>query len=172
MPEPARVRIEKAVRQRLRDGTYAPGMRLPSEIAFAREFGVSAARIREALLPLKEDGTLYTLGSRGTYVADPGNPRPGEPGSRRNRLDQSLRQRLDDHTYRPLTWLPSLRALAEEFGTSRTTVHTACVALEGEKLLRIVNGVGTFVIHPQKPSARPRAELMPRRSVRGPQQTT
>ncbi|MBV1940872.1 GntR family transcriptional regulator [Streptomyces sp. BV286] len=161
-------RIRDVVRERLARGQYRPGMLLPREIDFAREFGVSAQLVRDALRPLKADGTLYAVVSQGTYVADPKAPGPAGQGSRRARLEQTVRQRLNDGTYPPLTWLPLWSELAAEFGTSRTTVHSALAPLKDDGLLATVNG-GTYVLDPEKPAALPAKR--PRRSATGTQQT-
>ncbi|TDD13440.1 GntR family transcriptional regulator, partial [Actinomadura sp. KC06] len=48
----AYVQITNALRQRVTDGTYAPGTRLPGEAALCAEFGVARNTVRRALSTL------------------------------------------------------------------------------------------------------------------------
>ena len=68
-PEPLHAQIAARVRQQVRDGGYATGQRLPSEVAFARELGVSRGTIRQALTTLIVEGLLETIPGRGTFVS-------------------------------------------------------------------------------------------------------
>jgi len=61
-----------------------------------------------------------------------------------DRMHAAIRDRICMLDYAPGTRL-SEEALAAEFGTSRTPLRRALVRLEGEGLLRSVQGVGTFV---------------------------
>ncbi|MFD9190386.1 GntR family transcriptional regulator [Streptomyces phaeochromogenes] len=155
VPPSATERVRIAVRERLERGTYRPGTRIPRECDLAREFGVSNTVVQKALKPLKDDGTLYTVLSRGTYAADPESP---FQGSRRACVERLVRQRLEDGTYKPLMWLPTLVALASEFETVPSTVHFAFGSLKAEKLLGTAQG-GTYVIDPENPAALPAIKL-------------
>ena len=54
----------------IRSGVYAPGARLPRELDFARELGVSFLTLRAALARLEEDGLIVRIPSKGTFVSD------------------------------------------------------------------------------------------------------
>ena len=54
----------------IRSGVYAPGSRLPKELDFARELGVSFLTLRAALARLEEDGLIVRIPSKGTFVSD------------------------------------------------------------------------------------------------------
>jgi GntR family transcriptional regulator, arabinose operon transcriptional repressor len=68
--EPLHARVAARVRRDVREGHYAPGERLPSEIDLARQFGVSRGTVRQALMSLLVEGLLQTVPGRGTFVAD------------------------------------------------------------------------------------------------------
>ncbi len=56
--------------ERITQGKYPPGSRLPSEEELAREFGVSRVTLREALRVLAEDGVINRLHGNGTFIRD------------------------------------------------------------------------------------------------------
>ena len=50
--------VEELLRGRIRDGTYAPGSRMPSESELSDEFGVSRATVRTVLAKLAVNGLI------------------------------------------------------------------------------------------------------------------
>lgn len=60
--------VEELLRGRIREGTYAPGMRMPSESELSKEFGVSRATIRTVLARLAVNGLILRKQGDGTYV--------------------------------------------------------------------------------------------------------
>ncbi|RLK22684.1 regulatory GntR family protein [Micromonospora sp. M71_S20] len=63
-------RIYAAIRAAIESGEYAPGARLPSEAAFAREFGVTHVTVRQALAELRRDGLVEPRQGVGTFVRE------------------------------------------------------------------------------------------------------
>jgi DNA-binding FadR family transcriptional regulator len=64
-------RIERALRARIAEGTWAVGSRLPPERDLAREFGAARNTVRKALAVLAEAGLTTAAIGRGTFVASP-----------------------------------------------------------------------------------------------------
>ena len=68
----------------IRQGTFAPGQRLPSQLEMAHSFGVSRTVIREAVKLLEGQGLVHTRERSGLYVAtslphaNPGTPHTDE----------------------------------------------------------------------------------------------
>jgi GntR family transcriptional regulator len=60
--------VEDILRGRIREGTYAPGSRIPSETELSEEFGVSRATIRTVLAKLAVNGLILRKQGDGTYV--------------------------------------------------------------------------------------------------------
>ena len=69
-PVPLYHQVHTVLRQRVVDGTYAPGERLAPEDELAAEFGVSRATIRQAVGELVKDRLVSRQQGRGTFVAE------------------------------------------------------------------------------------------------------
>lgn len=65
---PAYAQLAGILRQRISDGTYPPGKRLPSESALAKSYGLSAMTARQAVGVLAEQGLVNRVQGRGTFV--------------------------------------------------------------------------------------------------------
>lgn len=69
----------QVLRQRLRDdiaaGHYRDGVRLPTESELAVAHGVSRQTVRRAFHDLVAEGAVYRVPGRGTYAAEPNDPR-------------------------------------------------------------------------------------------------
>ena len=63
--------ILKIIENRIADGTYKSGDKIPPEIELMEEFNVSRITIRAALKDLIDDEVLFRVQGKGTYVAQP-----------------------------------------------------------------------------------------------------
>jgi GntR family transcriptional regulator len=75
-PEPLGFRplygqVREVLVSRLIDGSWPPGMLLPSEMQLAAELGVSQGTVRKALDAMAADNLLIRQQGRGTFVAEP-----------------------------------------------------------------------------------------------------
>jgi GntR family transcriptional regulator len=61
--------VTNIVRQRIRDGSYAPGTRIPALSELAAEFGVSTITVRHAVRDLTYEGLLVGRQGLGVFVA-------------------------------------------------------------------------------------------------------
>jgi GntR family transcriptional regulator len=68
--EPLHRQIRRAIAAQVQAGALRPGDRLPTEHEYAREFGVSLAPVRQALLDLVAAGQLVRIKGKGTFVRD------------------------------------------------------------------------------------------------------
>lgn len=60
--------VDEILLERVRDGTYLPGSRMPSESELSDELGVSRATVRTALAKLAANGLILRKQGDGTYV--------------------------------------------------------------------------------------------------------
>ena len=60
--------VDEILLERIRDGSYLPGSRMPSESELSEELGVSRATVRTALAKLAANGLILRKQGDGTYV--------------------------------------------------------------------------------------------------------
>lgn len=65
---PLGVQVYSAIREQIRAGEYAQGVRLPSETALADAHGVSRVTLREALRLLQREHLIESVHGRGHFV--------------------------------------------------------------------------------------------------------
>lgn len=70
-PEPLYVQVEVALRERILQGDWPHGAKIPSEEQLCRDYGVSRITMRQAIRTLVEDGFLERTRGRGTFVREP-----------------------------------------------------------------------------------------------------
>lgn len=68
-PTPIYRQIANILREKILSGEYRPRQVLPSEQQLMQEHGVARATDRHAIEALREEGLVYTLPQRGTYVS-------------------------------------------------------------------------------------------------------
>lgn len=66
--------VVDALGRRIRDGSLAPGGKLPTEAAIMEEFGVSRTVVREAISRLQAAGLVETRHGVGTFAVGLGDP--------------------------------------------------------------------------------------------------
>lgn len=71
-PEPLRDQLDRAVREAIRSGRLAPGERLPSSRALARDLGISRGLVTECHTQLQAEGYIVTRPGSATRVASTG----------------------------------------------------------------------------------------------------
>ena len=63
--------VADEIKERIKNGAYPPGSRLPGERELAEQFGVSRVTIREAEIALQALGYISIKTGSGVYVLDP-----------------------------------------------------------------------------------------------------
>jgi GntR family transcriptional repressor for pyruvate dehydrogenase complex len=69
-------RVAGALLEKIDQGAFAPGTRLPSESVLAEEFGVSRTVLREAISRLKHEGVVEGRQGSGVFVTGQAKVRP------------------------------------------------------------------------------------------------
>jgi len=67
---PKHRRIHEEVRQKILDGTYPPGMRLPPDSEFHKQWKVNKTTVIRALNDLEREGFIVRRQGSGSYVTD------------------------------------------------------------------------------------------------------
>jgi DNA-binding GntR family transcriptional regulator len=68
-PVPPYRQIAAIIRRRIDSGRYRPDTRIPTESELVEEFEVARTTTRRAVAVLREEGLIYTVPNRGSYVA-------------------------------------------------------------------------------------------------------
>lgn len=173
-PRPPYVQAADVLRAAIRDGELRPGERLPSARELQRRFGIASSTVQNALRLLKEEGLIYSVLGRGSYVraqdaeteheeeaavgeSDPayvglGDLQRGwqaapadDPRPPYVQTADALREQIQDGQLAPGTKLPSARDLQAQFGIANSTAQNALRVLKEEGLIYSVQGRGVFV---------------------------
>ncbi|MES2935702.1 MAG: GntR family transcriptional regulator [Pseudomonadota bacterium] len=70
-PVPLYTQLKESLRERILDGTYSPHAKLPAESEMGALFGVSRITVRQALGDLQNEGMIFKIPGKGTFVAKP-----------------------------------------------------------------------------------------------------
>lgn len=71
-------KIAEWLEEKIADGTYAPGQKLPSEQDLREQFSVSRQTVRRALEVLEAQGLVYGRQGSGNFVTDPAEAQEGK----------------------------------------------------------------------------------------------
>lgn len=69
-PRPPYQQAADAIRHEIQTGRLKPGEQLPSHRELQERFGVANMTARSALRVLRDEGLIYTVQGRGSFVAD------------------------------------------------------------------------------------------------------
>lgn len=83
--------VAAALRERIADGSWTAGERIPGNRDLAAAYGVSMGSVREAISTLISEGLIETRAGSGTYVAATASAsnHAGWPGDRRELLERA-----------------------------------------------------------------------------------
>jgi GntR family transcriptional regulator len=68
-PVPPHKQIAAWLRTRIESGEFSPNQRVPAETAIVQEWGVARTTARRAVAVLRDEGLVYTIQARGTFVS-------------------------------------------------------------------------------------------------------
>lgn len=70
--------IAAIIAARIESGELAPRRPVPSEASIVQEYGVARETARRAIRYLREQGLIYTVPQRGSYVSPPDSGTPAD----------------------------------------------------------------------------------------------
>jgi GntR family transcriptional regulator len=120
--------VEEILRERIRDVTYSPGSRIPSESELSEEFGVSRATVRTVLAKLSVNGLILRRQGDGTYV----NSRVGEASAHLGNLWDFV------HLIESNGFAPSIKPLSVGLRMASEKEAVSLSIESGEELLSMV----------------------------------
>ena len=68
-PKPLHVQLEEIIREKIKSGDWTENSRIPSENELSREYGLSRMTVRSVILRLAQEGLLYRVPGKGTFVS-------------------------------------------------------------------------------------------------------
>ena len=80
-PMPPYRQIAAILKRRILSGQYPPNTRIPTESELVETYEVARSTVRRAIAALRDEGLVYTVQARGTYVAEQGNRAKQATGS-------------------------------------------------------------------------------------------
>ncbi|MFE2284237.1 GntR family transcriptional regulator [Streptomyces sp. NPDC059443] len=166
---PPYLQAAEVLRAAIVSGELKPGEQLPSARRLQERFGVASSTVQNALRVLRQEGLVFSVLGRGSYVclpleeagadgqgvegrADENSVGPGWRSARAEdnrppfvRTADTLREEIKEGIFPPGSQLPSARELQERFGIANSTAQNALRLLKSEGLIYAVKGRGVFV---------------------------
>lgn len=131
-PRPLYVQLEELLRAELTAGVYGSGGMIPSELELARRFGISRMTARGVVTRLVNEGLLYRVQGKGTFVVEP-------KIEARSLAYQGIREQLEGMGYSTTTKLMEFRIVPAEGQLTRILNVPAGERLLFAKRLRSVD---------------------------------
>lgn len=69
-PEPLRDQLADLIRGKIIDGTWPTRTAIPSITTLASDYGVAVITVQKAIAILKDEGLLFGVPGKGTFVAE------------------------------------------------------------------------------------------------------
>ena len=91
----AYMQIADDLRGQIRQGTYGPGDKLPSTAELVDKYGVANMTVQFAMRTLREEGLVYGVRGKGTYVRTDIDEADLGPGDDEQGIDELRRQVAD-----------------------------------------------------------------------------
>ena len=66
---PIYLQLKELIKERILQGEYRPGQLIPSERELCMQYGISRMTARQAIGELQNEGYLYKLQGKGTFVS-------------------------------------------------------------------------------------------------------
>jgi len=108
-PVPLYAQIKDILRSRILDGTYQPHQQMPSESDMITGFGVSRITVRQALSDLQNEGLIFRIHGKGTFVS---KPKAFQDLGRLQGFGEAMRQ-MGYETYSKVVSIRSMRPTAQ-----------------------------------------------------------
>ncbi|MFJ4528124.1 GntR family transcriptional regulator [Streptomyces nigrescens] len=123
-PRPPYQQAADTIRRDIETGRLKPGEQLPSHRELQEMFNIANMTARSALRVLREEGLIYTVQGRGSYVADKPGERSSDPQAAGTAAGARKKAEADPESRQATGSLPEvLHALNEQIRTLNAEVQ-------------------------------------------------
>ncbi|MEV4472867.1 winged helix-turn-helix domain-containing protein [Nonomuraea sp. NPDC049504] len=143
-PVPIYQMIINAIREDIDAGRLQSGQELPTEAELCKLHGASRLTVRKALAVLRDEGLIYTIQARGSYVGPEDAPTIRTPWPF-EQVAASLLEGIKKGGYQPDEVLPSEVEITQTYGVAKKTARAAVALLREQGWVYTVPAIGTFV---------------------------
>ncbi|GGK72706.1 hypothetical protein Ppa06_31090 [Planomonospora parontospora subsp. parontospora] len=144
-PVPVYKQIAEEIRGRILAGDLGPGEPVPSEAELEVEYDIARTTARRVARELREQGLVYTVQGEGTFVGEPGTPRPDDRVPVYQRIAAEVRERIVRGELVPNRRIPGEKELIKQYGVAKATVRQAMAFLRDQGWVFTVPYRGTYV---------------------------
>ncbi|MEU4831930.1 GntR family transcriptional regulator [Streptosporangium sp. NPDC023615] len=144
-PVPVYKQVAEMIRVRIEAGDLGLGEAVPSEAELEVEYGIARTTARRVARELREQGLAYTVQGEGTFVGEPGTPRPEDQIPVYQKIAADIQRRIQAGELHPNRRVPSEKELMQEHGVAKATVRQAMAFLRDQGWVFTVSYRGTYV---------------------------
>ncbi|MEU4533433.1 GntR family transcriptional regulator [Streptosporangium sp. NPDC023825] len=144
-PVPVYKQVAEMIRARIETGDLGLGEAVPSETELEVEYGIARTTARRVARELREQGLAYTVQGEGTFVGEPGTPRPEDQIPIYQQIAADVRRQIQSGELRPNRRVPSEKELMQKHGVAKATVRQAMAFLRDQGWVFTVSYRGTYV---------------------------
>lgn len=141
--------VAAEIRRRIEGGGIPPGHAVPSEQDIEDEFDVSRITATKALRLLREQGLVYLVPGRGTFVGPEDAPRVSKALKPYEKIAAEIVERIKAGELRPDFPIPSEKTLRQQHDVAKGTVRRAVALLRDQGWVFTVEKRGSYVAPPK-----------------------
>lgn len=142
--------VAAEIRRRIDGGKIPPGHAVPSEQEIEGEFEVSRITATKALRLLREEGIVYHVPGRGTFVGPEDVPRVSRTVKPYEQIAAEIAERIRAGELRPDYPIPSEATLMQQYDVAKGTVRRAVALLREQGWVFTVPKRGSYVADPER----------------------
>jgi DNA-binding GntR family transcriptional regulator len=148
-PVPVYKLVAQQIRRRIDNGELRPGHAIPSEAEIVAEHQVARITARLAIKHLRDEGLIYTIQGKGSFVGPENVPRVSRRRLVHQQIAESLIEQIQAGKLRPDLPIPSEVTLMQQYGVAKGTARQAVKLLRELGWVYTVPQRGTYVMQSQ-----------------------
>ena len=110
VPIPLYYQLKSLILEEIKDGSYKPGDLIPTEDELGKMFDISRTTVRQAITELVNEGYVYRVKSKGTFVSEPKINRT-VPGSNYSENTATFEHEIQTAGHTPKTVIREMKVI-------------------------------------------------------------